>query len=216
MPISLMPISQKLPADNKRGFSPVLIIIIVAVLLLGGVAVSAGVIKVDPNKSAKPNEKAGLSTDLPKSSLETYKSDQYGYSIQHPKGWVVKDQSGADKREILVMHPQNFANVLIAARIDKSLKDKAGMEKAINARKEFLESESGLKVGNFKSQVEDKKGGWMMVGEKTIDGKQWVVTERGLIDVYGKVLLEQTGYSLDQGKDYKDVVTQVLDSFKVE
>lgn len=157
-----------------------------------------------------------LKFETPKISWQDYKSDKYGYSLKYPKGWVVKDQSGADKREILVVHPQNLANVLIAARMDKSLKDKASMEETINTRKEFLQSESGLKVGNFKSQVEDKKGGWMMVGEKTIDGKQWVVTERGLIDVYGKVLLEQSGYSLDQGKDYKDVVTQILDSFKVE
>lgn len=147
---------------------------------------------------------------------ETFESEQYGYSLKYPKGWVAKDQSGEDKREVLVMAPGNLANVLIVGTIDDSLKDKSGMEKAMVARKEFKQAESGFKMGNFDSQIEDKKGGWMMVGEKTIDGKQWFVMERGLLDIYGKVLIEQSGYLLDGGRDYKDVVIQILDSFKVE
>lgn len=157
-----------------------------------------------------------LKFEPPKISWESYKNDQYGYSLQYPKGWVVKDQSGDDKREVLVMHQSNLANVLIVGRKDDSLKDKSSMESAIRARKEFKQSESGLKISDFKSQVEDKKGGWILVGEKTIDGKQWAVMERGLVDIYGKVLLEQSGYSLKDGQDYKDVVTQILDSFSVE
>lgn len=157
-----------------------------------------------------------LKFESPKISWESYKNDQYGYSLQYPKGWVIKDQSGDDKREVLVMHPANLANVLIAGRKDESLKDKSSMESAMQARKQFKQSESGLKIGNFKSQVEDKKGGWMLVGEKTIDGKQWAVMERGLVDIYGKVHIEQSGYLSDGGKDYKDVVTKILDSFSVE
>lgn len=147
---------------------------------------------------------------------EDYKSDQYGYSLKYPKGWIVKDQSGSDKREVLIVHPMNLVNAMIAARKDESLKDKASLENAITARKEFHLSGSGFKMGNFDSQVENKKGGWTMVGEKTIDGKQWAVMERGLIDIYGKVLLEQSGYLLDGGKDYKEAVIKVLDSFEIE
>lgn len=157
-----------------------------------------------------------LKFETPKISWQDYKNSQYGYSLKYPKGWVVKDQSGADRREVLVVQPGNLANVLIAARKDSSLKDKASMEKAISARKEFLQSESGLKIADFKSQAEDKKGAWMMVGEKTIDSKPWAVLERGLVDIYGKVLIEQSGYSLDAGKEYKEIVAQILDSFKVE
>lgn len=166
--------------------------------------------------SGMTNILQSLKFETPKISWQTYKSEEYGYSLQYPKGWVVKDQSGEDKREVLIMAPGNLANALIAARKDEGLKDKASMESAILARKQFKQSESGLKIGDFKSQIEDKKGGWMLVGEKTIDGKQWAVMERGLVDIYGKVLIQQSGYLLDGGKDYKDAVIQVLDSFKVE
>lgn len=191
--------------SRQKGFAPVLVIVIV-VALLGVVAVSAGKFKLVSNKS----------TSTPASDWKTYKNDQYGYSLKHPKGWIVKDQSTADKREVLVAQSENLANVLIVGIKDESLKDKTSMESTIKAREEYKKAESGLKIVGFKSQVEDKKGGWILVGEKTIDGKQWAVMERGLVDIYGKVLLEQSGYSLENGKDYKDVVGQILDSFKVE
>lgn len=148
--------------------------------------------------------------------LVEYKNDQYGYAFKHPKGWVITDRSGETKREVLIAHPKNLANALIASVKDDSLKDKSSMEKAIAARKEFHLSGLGFKMTNFKSQVEDKKGGWIMIGEKTIDGNQWSVMERGLIDIYGKVLLQQSGYLLDGGQAYKDIVVQILDSFRVE
>lgn len=166
--------------------------------------------------SGMTNILQSLKFETPKISWQSYKNDQYGYSLEYPKGWVVKDQSGEDKREILIMAPGNLANALIASRKDESLKDKASMESAMAARKEFKQSESGLKIANFKSQAEDKKAGWMLIGEKTIDGQKWAVMERGLLDIYGKVVIQQSGYLLDGGKDYKDVVIKILDSFQVE
>lgn len=147
---------------------------------------------------------------------ETYKNSEMGYSVKHPKGWVPKDSSGETNRKFTVAHPKNFANVLVAAHKDDSLKENGGMAKAIKGRKEFLESDQGLKIANFKDTVEDKKGGWMMVGEKTIDGQKWQLEERGLLDIYGKVILMQSGYSENYGKQYKDAVRQIMDSFSVE
>lgn len=170
----------------------------------------------DKYLSSMTNVLQSLKFATPEISWQDYKSDQYGYSLKYPKGWQVKDNSGEDRREVLIMQPGNLANALIAFRKDDSLKDKASMESTIAERKQFVESQDGLKIGDFKSQVEDKKGGWMMVGEKTIDGKQWSVMERGLVDIYGKVVLEQSGYLLTEGKEYKNVVTQILDSFKLE
>ncbi len=170
----------------------------------------------DKYLSSMTNVLQSLKFQTPEISWQDYKNNQYGYSLKYPKGWVVKDNSGEGKREVLIMQPKNLANALIAARKDDSLKDKASMEGAINARKQFKQGESGLKIGDFKFQTEDKKAGWIMVGEKTIDGKQWAVMERGLVDIYGKVVLEQSGYLLDDGKDYKNVVTQILDSFRLE
>lgn len=147
---------------------------------------------------------------------ETYNNSEMGYSLKHPKGWTAKDSSGETNRKLTVSHPKNFANVLIAAHKDDSLKEGGGMAKAISSRKEFLESDQGLKIADFQQTVEEKKGGWMMVGEKTIDGQKWQLEERGLVDIYGKVLLMQSGYSDNYGKQYKDVVRQIMDSFSVE
>lgn len=147
---------------------------------------------------------------------ETYKNSEMGYSVKHPKGWVPKDESGETNRKFTVSHPKNFANVLVAAHKDDSLKEQGGMAKAIKGRKEFLESDQGLKIADFKDTVEDKKGGWMMVGEKTIDGQKWQLEERGLLDIYGKVILMQSGYSENYGKQYKEAVRQIMDSFSVE
>ena len=147
---------------------------------------------------------------------ETYKNSEMGYSVKHPKGWVPKDESGDTNRKFTVAHPKNFANVLVAAHKDDSLKEKDGMAKAIKGRKEFLESDQGLRIADFKDTVEEKKGGWLMVGEKTIDGQKWQLEERGLLDIYGKVILMQSGYSENYGKQYKDVVREIMDSFSVE
>lgn len=147
---------------------------------------------------------------------ETFKNSEMGYAVKHPKGWIAKDSSGETKRKLTVSHPKNFANVLIAAHKDDSLKEDGGMAKAISGRKEFLESDKELKIANFKDTLEEKKGGWLMVGEKTIDGQKWQLEERGLVDIYGKVLLMQSGYSEDYGKQYKDVVREIMDSFSVE
>ncbi|OGE33186.1 hypothetical protein A3C59_03655 [Candidatus Daviesbacteria bacterium RIFCSPHIGHO2_02_FULL_36_13] len=147
---------------------------------------------------------------------ETFKNSEMGYSVKHPKGWVAKDSSGETNRKLTVSHPKNFANVLVAAHKDDSLKEGGGMAKAIKGRKEFLESDKELKIADFKATVEEKKGGWLMVGEKTIDGQKWQLEERGLVDIYGKVILMQSGYSEDYGKQYKDVVREIMDSFSVE
>lgn len=147
---------------------------------------------------------------------ETFKNDQYGYSIKHPKGWVVKDSSDETKRGVTITHPKNFANVLIAAHKDDSLKEEGGMAKAIKGRKEFLEEDLGLQIKGFEDKTEDKKGGWLMIGEKTIDSRKWQLEERGLLDIYGKVLLMQAGYAQDYGLQYKDTVRQIMDSFSVE
>lgn len=209
----LMPISQKIHTNNHNGFAPVLVIIIVA-LLVGGVAVSTGKLNLffnKPSDSPVPSESSQTA-----SSWETYKNNESGYSIKYPKGWVVKDQSESDKRGVSVMQPENLANVLIIGTLDKSIKDKAGMESAIESRKKHKQTESGLEIANFKSQAEEKKSGWILVGVKTIDGQRWVVMERGLLDIYGKVLIEQSGYLAEGGGEYKDVVSQILDSFSVE
>jgi len=66
--------------------------------------------------------------------------------LKHPKGWIVKDQSASDKREVTVMQPENLANVFIVGTLDKGLKDKAGMESAINTRKEYKQTEKGLQI----------------------------------------------------------------------
>ena len=147
---------------------------------------------------------------------ETFNNSEMGYSVRFPKGWIAKDDSSENSRKFTVAHPNNFANVLVAAHKDDSLSKGGGMGVAIKARKEFLESDQGLKVVDFEQSVEEKKGGWLMLGEKTIDGQEWQLEERGLVDIYGKVLLMQSGYSEVYGLQYKDVVRQIMASFSVE
>lgn len=146
---------------------------------------------------------------------ETYKSD-YGFSVQYPKNWVVTDNSDDAKREVKIAHPQNFANVVIAGRKDSTLKNKETMQTAIDNRKAFLESEANISITKYDDQVEENKGGWMINAVKTNDSDTWQLHERGLLDIYGKVLLMQAGYSQIYGKQYQAALVKIMDSFKVE
>lgn len=201
----------------QRGLAPLILVIIAGVVIAGVVVVSKGSFTgKKPTSSTPSTQQTGQQSTNSNSEWETFKNSEMGYEIKHPKGWVAKDSSGGTNRKLTVAHPKNFANVLIAAHKDDSLKEDGGMAKAISGRKEFLESDKELKIANFKDTVEEKKGGWLMVGEKTIDGQKWQLEERGLVDIYGKVLLMQSGYSENFGKQYKDVVRQIMDSFSVE
>jgi hypothetical protein len=204
----------------QKGLAPLVIIAIVGVIIAGVIIVFKGNStskKTTPSVQQQTKQESSSSGSMSDAlEWETFKNSEMGYSIKHPKGWVAKDESGKTNRKLTVSHPKNFANVLIVAHKDDSLKETGGMAKAIKGRKEFLESDKELKIADFKDTVEEKKGGWLMVGEKTIDGKKWQLEERGLLDIYGKVLLMQSGYSDDYGKQYKDTVRQIMDSFSVE
>lgn len=148
---------------------------------------------------------------------EDYKSEEYGYSLKLPVGWLVKDNPKENGREITVTHPQGKVIVIITALKDENLKDLDYMKESIKAFKDKLENDPTiLQIANFADQVEEDTGGFIAIGEEKRLDKNWYFEQRGLLGTSGKVLLFHGATLSPLYNDYKDVITKIIVGFKLE
>lgn len=151
-----------------------------------------------------------------KLSWEDYKSKEYGYSVKIPVGWKVTDTPKEGSRETSIVHPGARALVLITALFDPNLKDLDYMKSSIKEFKEKLEKDPTiLKLAKFTDKVEGSTGAFIAIGEEKREGLNWYFEQRGMMGTSGKVLLFHGAALSSSYKDYKNVISQIIESFKV-
>lgn len=147
---------------------------------------------------------------------ETFKSEQYGYSIQHPKGWTVVDKSTETTRQTYVYEPSNRAYVKIDAYADEDVDSAEAMRSLAQSLKERIASEPGMVIKQFKDTVEGEVGGHIAVGEQTIDGELYIFENRGLYSTNGRVLLFHRAVKKEAFSELDETLTKIIKSFALE
>ncbi len=145
----------------------------------------------------------------------TYKSDKYGYSIQHPKGWTVEDKSTENTRQFYVYEPSKRAFVKIDAYVDDRVNSTEAMKSVIAAFKERMAAEEGMTVKQFKDSVEGETGGWIAVGEQTFGKKIFVFESKGLVSTKGRTLIFHRSADKDAVSELDEVLDKIIKSFSL-
>ena len=147
---------------------------------------------------------------------ESYTSDEYGYTIQIPKGWTLTNTPSENSREISITHPGAKALVLITGLKDDKLKDVTYMKDSIKAFKQKIEKDpSTLQLSKFIDSQEGDTGGFIAIGEEKREGLNWYFDQRGILKTDGRVLLFHGAAISDVYKEYKDIISQIIESFRV-
>ena len=147
---------------------------------------------------------------------ETYKSDDYGYSIQHPKGWRVVDKSSETTRQIYVYEPDNRAYVKIDAYKEDRLDSVEAIADVSEAFKEKISAEPGMVLTQFNESVEGNVGGYIAIGEQTVDDQLFLFENRGLFSTNGRAMLFHRSVLKDLFTELDETLTKIINSFSLE
>lgn len=91
------------------------------------------------------------------------------------------------------------------------------MKNSIQDFKEKLEKNPAtLRVAKFVDKIEGSMGAFIAIGEEKREGQNWYFEQMGMLGTNGKVLLFHGAALSSSYKDYKDVISQIIESFKVE
>ena len=147
---------------------------------------------------------------------ETYKSDQYGYTVRIPQGWKVTDNPSQNSRETTIMHPGAQVIVLITALKDEKLKDTAYMKSSMQDFKEKLENDpQTIQVAKFQDKVEGNTGGFIAIGEEKRSGVNWYFEQRGLMNTNGRILLFHGAAQSNVYKQFTGIISEIIESFAI-
>ena len=148
---------------------------------------------------------------------KTYTSDEYGYTVMVPADWKVTDTPSKTSRETSITHPQGKALVLITALKDDNLKDITYMKDSIAQFKEKLENDSAtLKLDTFNEQTDGNIRAFIATGLERRGGADWVFEQRGMLSTNGRVLLFHGAAQSAVSTAYTDVVSEIIEIFKME
>lgn len=190
-------------------------VVVIGGVLLGVVwIVSAGLKKPTVKTASFQTAKGKTTSDA--AGWERFHSDQFGYFVKHPKGWIVNDSGFAKKQEIWVVETTKKAAVKINAFFDKSLNSEEAVKGAIGAFREKMNSEPDLRVTEFKDSMEGKVGGFIAKGEETIGGEKFIFENRGLIATNGKILIFHGNFRADEAEKYGGVIPKIIESFGLD
>lgn len=204
---------------KQAGIAPLAIIVIVGLVVGGAVFLSRGASnKPAPQQPATQQQpQSSQSGQQVEAGWETYKSQQYGYTVKIPKGWKVTDTPSETSREISIVHPGAQSLVMITALKDEKLKDINYLKDSIKAFKEKLEKDPAtLQLAKFEDKVEGNTGGFIAIGEEKREGVNWYFEQRGLLSTNGRVLLFHGAAQSNVYKEYKDIITEIIKSFSLE
>lgn len=195
--------------NHSRGFA------LIPIILIGVFLVGAGAIIIPNLINPKTPQTVQQVETLPE-GWEQFASDKFGYSLKHPKGWTVDDSDFPSKQEIRVISPAKDASLRINAFIDTSMKSPEAVQSAMDAFETKMRTESDMTVRQFASKVEDNTGGFIGVGEQTIDGELYMFESRGLLGTSGKILIFHGVVKKSVAGQYEGVMPKLIDGFQLE
>ena len=213
----------------QKGIAPLLILVIV------GTAIAAAVVifnkPFNKSKNSPPAEQQvqqNQTSNQPSAQeqpvgqgqevgWETYRSDEYGYTVEIPKGWNVSDTPSENSRETTIIHPGAQALVLITALKDEGLSDLDYMRDSMAEFKEKLENDPAtLQLAKFESDIQGNVGGFIGIGEEYRSEVNWYFEQRGLLSTNGRVLLFHGAAQSNVYQEYEDIISHIIESFRVE
>lgn len=180
----------------------------IIILLVLAFAVGVIVFSKIPSRSSKSSSTTN--------SLNMYYSCKFGYGVGLPKGWVVNDDNFASNQEILLMDKTKDAIIKINASIDEKITSITTVNQAITKIKEQMTSDPNIKLESFKELNEDGVGGYLAVGEQTIDQENYIFQSQGLININSRILQFHGVIKTDKQGNYpKNVISEIVASFVV-
>lgn len=204
-------------SDQKGTLTP-LVIAIIAIVLLGGIfLVSKNA--TNPQKTPQAQEqKRNTATSESSSSVEweTYKDKERGYSLKHPKGWIVENLPSENSRLIRVMDPDKSAFVLIEGIIGPSLEKEGELEKVIDLLEERLKKSTNIKTSTLTRLNEDDTSGYLALGQETYDEKTVEFEERFIVWKDGKGLRLHAGFAPNTKEINQPIASEIMSSFKTD
>lgn len=150
---------------------------------------------------------------------EVHENEEYGFSLVVPLGWEVIENISETERYISVVKGEDEAFVAIRALKDESLTEEGGLEKGINKREAEMKGSSEYVIDNFLKQMKEDKtvAGYMAVGKMNLAkmNEELMFEERGMMDVYGKVILMHGASQPELVEDYMWQMRVVMESFSI-
>lgn len=200
---------------NQKGIAPLLLVVIAGAALAGVFVISQN-LKQNTSRTPEPSPINQSESDNQNIQWETYTSDEYGYSVQIPKGWIVTNTPSENSRETSITEPNSQVVVLISGLKDEKLKDTSYMKSSIKEFKQKLENDpSTIQVAKFVDSQEGDTSGFIAIGEEKRVGSNWYFEQRGLLKTDGRVLLFHGAAQSNVYKQYKDIISQIIESFRV-
>ena len=210
---------------QQKGVAPILILVIVGVVIVGGVVLSRlnsakkteapATEQLFPPELTENEQSDQTDPQIDQVEWETYTSEEYGYSVDIPKGWEVTDTPSENSREITIIHPGAQAIVLITGLKDEGLQDITYMKESMQAFKEKLENDPATtKLTKFQDQVQGDIGGFIALGEEFRSGINWNFEHRGLLSTDGRILLFHGAAQSNVHQQYKGIISKIIESFK--
>lgn len=210
-----MPIS----SDQKGVIQP-LAIVIVAILVIGGVVLISRNSKDDAKTS--PTQKNTENVDSSASvQWETYKDEERGYSIQHPKGWTVENSQSQNSRLIKVTAGDKLAFVMIETIAGPSLEGEGAVEEVVKLMEEKLKKDTDKKITASARKSEGETSGFIAAGEYLNDGeeaseeKKIVFEERFMVAKNGRGMRVHTAYPKVMQAVNKPITSKIISSFSI-
>ena len=142
--------------------------------------------------------------------------EKYGYTLKHPKGWIVENLSSENTRLTKVSDPDKSVFVLIEGIVGPSLEKEGELKKVLDLLEDKLKKNDKQKVANFTRSNEDDMSDYVASGQETYDDKTVEFEERFIVWKNGRGLRMHAAYAPDTKTVNKSITTEIMDSFKTD
>ncbi len=185
-----------------------LIVVVVGLVLISALTLLPRFLLPSPSSNTK-------SSPPDTSGWQTYQSDKYGFTLNHPQGWVVNDSKFSSSQEILVSAPKSAAIVKINAYFDKSINSEQTVREAMAKIKFQMDADPNITVANYQSDYKNDIGGHIISGSQIINNQNYQFENQGLVSPNGRLLLFHGVAKTETANQYLKDITQIIKSFSL-